>query len=50
MTDKLRWGILGCASIAMRAVIPGIRASGTGAVDACLASARERRRVAIHDM
>ncbi|MBG9791709.1 oxidoreductase [Paenibacillus dendritiformis] len=34
MTHKLRWGILGCASIAIRAVIPGIRASETGEVAA----------------
>jgi predicted dehydrogenase len=32
--QKLRWGILGCAKIAIRAVIPGIRASETGVVEA----------------
>ncbi len=33
MTDKkLRWGIIGCAGIAMRSVIPGIQASETGDV------------------
>jgi xylose dehydrogenase (NAD/NADP) len=31
---KLRWGIMGCAAIAFRAVIPGIRASETGVVSA----------------
>lgn len=30
--SKLRWGILGCAAIAFRAVIPGIRASQRGEV------------------
>ncbi|GAB2694430.1 Gfo/Idh/MocA family protein [Paenibacillus thermoaerophilus] len=33
-TIPLRWGILGCASIARRAVVPGIRASRTGVVAA----------------
>jgi xylose dehydrogenase (NAD/NADP) len=32
--NQLRWGILGCAGIAVRAVIPGIRASETGVVAA----------------
>ncbi|UKS27837.1 Gfo/Idh/MocA family oxidoreductase [Paenibacillus sp. HWE-109] len=31
---KLRWGILGCANIAIRACIPGIRQSQTGIVSA----------------
>ncbi|MBP1995670.1 Gfo/Idh/MocA family protein [Paenibacillus eucommiae] len=31
---KLRWGILGCAGIAEKAVIPGIRQSETGVVTA----------------
>lgn len=30
MSRKLRWGILGCAGIAKRAVIPGIQQSQTG--------------------
>ncbi|MFD1676165.1 Gfo/Idh/MocA family protein [Alicyclobacillus fodiniaquatilis] len=30
MSRKLRWGILGCASIAKRAVIPGIHVSKSG--------------------
>lgn len=42
---KLRWGILGCAGIAVRAVIPGIRASETGVISAIasrdLAKAKE---------
>ncbi|MNI09680.1 Glucose--fructose oxidoreductase precursor [compost metagenome] len=33
-SNPLRWGILGCAGIAVRAVIPGIRASETGIVTA----------------
>ncbi|MBJ6362331.1 Gfo/Idh/MocA family protein [Paenibacillus sp. GCM10012307] len=37
MSRKLRWGILGCAGIAKRAVIPGIIASQTG-VAAAIAS------------
>jgi xylose dehydrogenase (NAD/NADP) len=32
--NQLRWGILGCAGIAVRATIPGIRASKTGIVAA----------------
>lgn len=28
MTEKLRWGILGCANIAIRAVVPGLQLSG----------------------
>ncbi|OES45755.1 Gfo/Idh/MocA family protein [Domibacillus iocasae] len=32
--NKIRWGILGCASIAKRAVIPGIQQSETGVVKA----------------
>jgi predicted dehydrogenase len=31
-TKKLRWGIVGCAGIAIRSVIPGIQASQTGEV------------------
>ncbi|HZG56987.1 Gfo/Idh/MocA family oxidoreductase [Paenibacillus sp.] len=34
MEGKIRWGILGCAGIAERAVIPGIRGSETGVVSA----------------
>jgi xylose dehydrogenase (NAD/NADP) len=37
---KLRWGILGCAAIAKRAVIPGIQQSQTGEV-AAIASRNE---------
>jgi xylose dehydrogenase (NAD/NADP) len=32
--SQLRWGILGCAGIALRSVIPGIQASETGVVAA----------------
>jgi xylose dehydrogenase (NAD/NADP) len=38
--QQLRWGILGCANIAERAVIPGIRGSKTGVV-AAIASRSE---------
>ncbi len=34
MSSKLRWGVLGCAGIAKRSVIPGIQASQTGVVAA----------------
>jgi predicted dehydrogenase len=34
VANQLRWGILGCAGIAERAVIPGIHASETGVVAA----------------
>ncbi|WP_127588494.1 Gfo/Idh/MocA family protein [Paenibacillus koleovorans] len=33
-TNKLRWGIVGCAGIAIRSVIPGIQNSSTGVVSA----------------
>ena len=33
-TRRLRWGILGCARISRRGLIPGIRASATGALTA----------------
>jgi xylose dehydrogenase (NAD/NADP) len=33
-TKKLRWGVLGCSSIAVRSVIPGIKQSETGVVAA----------------
>src|SRR5690606_5378085 len=32
MSEKLRWGILGCAGIAVSSVIPGIQQSSTGEV------------------
>ncbi|TYP68985.1 Gfo/Idh/MocA family protein [Paenibacillus methanolicus] len=34
MSRKLRWGIIGCAGIAVRSVIPGIQQSETGEVAA----------------
>ena len=37
MSTQMRWGIIGCASIAERSVIPGIQASETG-VAAAIAS------------
>src|SRR4051794_28640251 len=40
--NKLRWGILGCAGIAKRAVIPGIQQSETGVV-AAIASRDEQK-------
>jgi predicted dehydrogenase len=33
-TPKIRWGILGCARITRRGLVPGIRASGTGVLHA----------------
>src|SRR5665647_1904009 len=33
-TNKLRWGILGCAGIAVKSVIPGIQQSQTSTVSA----------------
>lgn len=39
---KLRWGVLGCAGIAKRAVIPGIQQSQTGEV-AAIASRDEQK-------
>lgn len=32
--NKIRWGIIGCAGIAKRSVIPGIQQSETGEVAA----------------
>ncbi|OXM87845.1 Gfo/Idh/MocA family protein [Paenibacillus rigui] len=40
--QKLRWGVLGCAGIAKRAVIPGIQQSETGVV-AAIASRDEEK-------
>ena len=34
LTQKLRWGVIGCAGIAIRSVIPGIQASETGELTA----------------
>ncbi|MCI3922297.1 Gfo/Idh/MocA family oxidoreductase [Paenibacillus sp. TRM 82003] len=43
MTEqKIRWGILGCAKIAERAVIPGIRGSETGVVAAIASRSGEK--------
>jgi predicted dehydrogenase len=33
-TPKIRWGIMGCARITRRGLVPGIRASGTGVLHA----------------
>jgi len=41
-SNKLRWGILGCANIAMYAVIPGIRQSETGVVAAIASRSLEK--------
>ncbi|MCD1258309.1 Gfo/Idh/MocA family oxidoreductase [Paenibacillus athensensis] len=51
-SNKLRWGILGCANIAMYAVIPGIRQSETGVV-AAIASrslAKSQEHAQKHDI
>lgn len=41
---KLKWGILGCAGIADRAVIPGIKASSTGVVAAIASRTAEKAK------
>ncbi|MBE1441892.1 Gfo/Idh/MocA family protein [Paenibacillus sp. OAS669] len=41
---KLRWGILGCAGIAKRAVIPGIQQSQTGVVSAIASRGEEKAK------
>lgn len=41
---KLRWGILGCAAIAKRSVIPGIQASDTGEMVAVASRDVEKAR------
>lgn len=42
MTTKLRWGIIGCAGIAINSVIPGIQQSTTGEVVAIASRNREK--------
>ncbi|MGH2399776.1 MAG: Gfo/Idh/MocA family protein, partial [bacterium] len=46
MPDRLRWGILGAASIAIRRLIPAISRSQTGVL-AALASRDEEKAVAV---
>lgn len=41
---KVHWGILGCANIARRAVIPGISASETGVVSAIASRGSEKAK------
>ncbi|MFE5317424.1 Gfo/Idh/MocA family protein [Paenibacillus sp. NPDC056579] len=41
---KLRWGVLGCAGIAKRAVIPGIQQSQTGEVTAIASRDEQKAR------
>lgn len=43
--SKLRWGVLGCAGIAVRAVIPGIQASRTGEVTAIASRDEEKAKL-----
>ncbi|TDY45287.1 putative dehydrogenase [Alicyclobacillus sacchari] len=40
--QKLRWGVLGCADIAVRKVIPGIQKSQTGSVIAVASRSQEK--------
>lgn len=40
--NKVRWGIIGCANIAVRAVIPGIQQSSTGVVAAIASRALDK--------
>jgi predicted dehydrogenase len=42
MPDRLRWGVLGCASIATRKVIPALQRSARGEVVAIASRDRER--------
>ncbi|MCS7461080.1 Gfo/Idh/MocA family oxidoreductase [Paenibacillus doosanensis] len=42
--SKLRWGVLGCAGIAKRAVIPGIQQSQTGEVAAIASRGEEKAK------
>ena len=46
----IRWGILGVASIARRAVIPGIRQSQTGVVSAIASRTEEKARKAAQEL
>lgn len=50
MSDKLKWGILGCASIAKRAVIPGIRASERNEVAAIASRDAEKASRTAEDL
>ncbi|MEK8131224.1 Gfo/Idh/MocA family oxidoreductase [Paenibacillus filicis] len=45
-SGKLRWGILGCAGIAFRAVIPGIKQSELGEVSAIASRSLEKAQEA----
>ncbi|WP_282935401.1 Gfo/Idh/MocA family oxidoreductase [Paenibacillus sp. RC67] len=42
--SKLRWGVLGCAGIAKRAVIPGIQQSQTGVVAAIASRGEDKAK------
>jgi predicted dehydrogenase len=42
--EKIRWGIIGCAGIAKRAVIPGIQQSETGEVSAIASRGLEKAK------
>ncbi len=44
MADKIRWGIVGCANIAIHAVIPAIRQSETGEVAAIASRGANKAR------
>src|SRR5438128_4501825 len=44
MAERLRWGVLGAANIARRAVIPAIQASSNGEVVALASRDREKGR------
>ncbi|PAE14480.1 oxidoreductase, partial [Virgibacillus sp. 7505] len=51
-TEALKWGILGTASIAKRAIIPGIAASESGEVVAIASRSLEKAQAfaAEHDI
>src|SRR5437867_3295956 len=44
MTEQIAWGILGCARIACRGLIPGIQASNTGRLLALASRDRDKAR------
>ncbi|GIO91736.1 deoxyfructose oxidoreductase [Paenibacillus lactis] len=50
MSKKLRWGILGCASIAKRAVIPGLQQSRRNEVAAIASRQEDKARQAAEEL
>lgn len=50
MERKLRWGIIGCANIALKSTIPGIQQSETGVVTAISSRDQDKAQKAADDL